>query len=224
MCGRYELHTPVEEVAREFDAMLTDELRDYGAHYNIAPSLRVPVVREGRHGRVLEAMTWGLVPSWSKNAKGNKPVNARAETLFDKPMFRNAILRRRCLLPANGYYEWRQDGARKQPFWVGMTDGSVFGLAGIWEYWRQEGHDPLITCAVIVTDANELLQPIHDRMPVIVRREDYARWLDPTLTDQAAIARMMRPVPANMLCVYPISPRVNNARNDDAQLIEPQHA
>ena len=137
MCGRYEAHTPVEEIARRFDARLTPEAALLPPRYNIAPTLAVPVVRESSGGRLLEAMTWGLMPSWAKDPSGARPINARAETIFDKPMFRNAIRRRRCLIPADGFYEWHAEPQRKQPYHIGMVDGALFAFAGIWEYWAR---------------------------------------------------------------------------------------
>ena len=221
MCGRYELHTPIEEVARRFDAMLTDEARALPPRYNIAPTLRVPVLRQGRQGREIEAMTWGLTPSWAKDRSGAKPINARAETVFERPMFRNAIARRRCLLPADGFYEWRRGPARKQPYHVGMADGSLLALAGVWEYWAREGQEALVSCCIVVTDANALIATIHERMPVIVAPKDYARWLDPALSDRAAIESMLAPFPAAEMRAHPISTRVNDANNDGPELIEP---
>ena len=224
MCGRYELHTKTSEIARRFDAQLIDSLQDAAARYNVAPSTAVPVVREGKTGRVLEPMTWGLVPGWSKDLSGVKPINARAETVFEKPMFRTGIRRRRCLIPADGFYEWRAGGARKQPYWIGMADASLFAFGGIWEYWAKEGLEPVVSCAIVVTHANEMVANIHDRMPVIVAPEDYARWLDPVITEQAAIAAMIEPFPAELMRAHPVSTRVNNVRNDDATLIEPVQA
>jgi putative SOS response-associated peptidase YedK len=221
MCGRYELHTPIEEVARRFDAMLTDEARALPPHYNIAPTLRVPVLRQGRQGREIEAMTWGLTPSWAKDRSGAKPINARAETVFERPMFRNAIARRRCLLPADGFYEWRRGPARKQPYHIGMADGSLLALAGVWEYWAREGQEPLVSCCIVVTDANALIATIHERMPVIIAPKDYARWLDPALSDRAAIEPMLAPFPAAEMRAHPISTRVNDAKNDGPELIQP---
>jgi putative SOS response-associated peptidase YedK len=221
MCGRYELHTPVEEIARRFDAALTDEAAALPPRYNIAPTLRVPVVRAAAHGREVEAMTWGLLPSWAKDAAGVKPINARAETVFDKPMFRNAIKRRRCLVPADGFYEWRAGPAGKQPFHIGMADDSPFAFAGIWEYWATPDYEPVVSCAILVTAANELMAKIHDRMPVIVRPDHYAAWLDPKLIDSPAIAPMLEPYPAEEMRAYPVSTRVNNARNEGPDLARP---
>jgi putative SOS response-associated peptidase YedK len=221
MCGRYELHTPVEELARRFDAPLTDEAAALPARYNIAPTLRVPVVRVADKGRRIEAMTWGLLPSWAKDPAGVKPINARVETVFEKPMFRNAIKRRRCLVPADGFYEWRADPTGKQPFHIGMVDGSPFAFGGLWEYWAMPDHEPVVSCAILVTEANDLMAKIHDRMPVIVRPEHYASWLDPKLADPRVIAPMLEQFPAEEMRAYPVSTRVNNTRNEGPDLLHP---
>jgi len=219
MCGRYELHTPIQEVARRYDALLDAQARDLPPRYNIAPSLRVPVLHRSEHGRRIGLMTWGLTPAWAKSDVRVQPSNARAETVFDKPMFRTAIRRRRCVLPADGFYEWQQGPARKQPYRVGMADGSLLALAGIWETWTPAGEPPRATCAILVTAANALVAPIHQRMPVIVRERDLAAWLDPELTDRGEIAPMLAPLPPEALAAYPVSTRVNNARNDGPDLI-----
>lgn len=224
MCGRYEVHTPIEEIARTFNAQPDDEVRSFGPRYNIAPTLRVPAVREAKSGRALEAMTWGLVPSWAKDLSGAKPINARAETVFDKPMFRNAVRRRRCLLPADGFYEWQQRPGRKQPYHVGMIDDGLFAMAGIWEYWARGEAQPVVSCAVIVTGANELMAGIHERMPAIIAREDWSKWLDPSIDDPTAIATMLAPFPAEQMRAYPVGTRVNNVKNEGPELIEPAAA
>jgi putative SOS response-associated peptidase YedK len=219
MCGRYEVHTPVEEIARIFGAQPEVEAAALPPRYNVAPTLRVPVVRTGRHGRALEAMTWGLVPGWAKDLSGPKPVNARAETVFDKPMFRTAIRRRRCLLPADGFYEWQQRPGGKQPYHIGMADGQVFALGGIWEYWAREGQPALVSCAVIVTHANTLMASIHDRIPVVIDPRDYSAWLSAD-ADDGAIMRMLAPFPPERMRAYPVSTRVNNVKNDAPDLIQ----
>ena len=221
MCGRYEVHSPVEELAREFDAVLRADPAQLPPRYNIAPSLKVPVVRVRKGERELASLSWGLLPSWSKKAQGNRPINARAESLFEKPMFRNAIARRRCLIPADGFYEWQQHPAGKQPWHIGMIDDKTFALGGIWEYWAIEGQEPVLSCAIIVTDANEMMRKLHERMPLIIAREDWDRWLDPDLTDAAEIEQLLKPFPAEEMRAYPVSSRVNNVKNDDAGLIEP---
>jgi putative SOS response-associated peptidase YedK len=221
MCGRYEVHSPVEELAREFDAVLRADPTQLPPRYNIAPSLTVPVIRVRKGERELAALSWGLLPSWSKSTAGNRPINARAETLFDKPMFRTAIARRRCLIPADGFYEWEERPGGKQPWYIGMISNTTFAFGGIWEYWAAEGHDPVLSCAIIVTDANELLRKVHERMPLIIAREDWERWLDPELTDPQTLRQLIKPYPADEMRAYRVSNRVNNARNDDAALIEP---
>jgi len=220
MCGRYEVHTPVEQIARQFDAALTEDAALLAPRYNVAPSLKVPAVRVHNDRRELTAFTWGLVPSWSKDLYATKPINARAETIFDRPMFRTAIRRRRCLLPADGFYEWQQRPGGKQPWRIGMVDDSLFAFGGIWEYWAKEGQSPVLSCAIIVTDANQLMAKIHDRMPVIVAPEDYSRWIDLELQDPVDIGKMLAPYPGEMRA-YPVSTRVNSVKNDDPTLIQP---
>jgi putative SOS response-associated peptidase YedK len=219
MCGRYQVHAPIEQIAREFDAVLTGDAAELAPRYNVAPSLKVPAVRVRDNARELTALTWGLVPSWSKDLSGTKPINARAETVFDTPPFRTAIRRRRCLLPANGFYEWQERPGGRQPWHIGMLDGSLLALAGIWEYWRR-GDKVLVSCAIVVTDANELVAEIHQRMPVIIARADYAQWLDPSLSDPGEIAKLLLPYPADEMRAYPVSTRVNNAKNEGAELIQ----
>jgi putative SOS response-associated peptidase YedK len=221
MCGRYEVHTPVEDIARRFDATLTEDAAALPLRYNVAPSLKVPAVRVRHGARELAALTWGLVPNWAKDLSGTKPINARAEALFDKPMFRNAIRRRRCLIPADGFYEWQQRPGGRQPWHIGMLDGGLFALGGIWEYWAMPEHEPVVSCAIIVTAANELMAKIHERMPVIVAPEDYARWLDLELQDPIEIGPMLAPYPAELMRAYPVSMRVNNVKNDGPELVQP---
>jgi len=221
MCGRYEVHTPVEEIARQFDAFLTADAARLQPRYNVAPTLEVAAVRIRESRRELDAMSWGLVPSWAKDRSGTRPINARAETIFDKPMFRTAIRRRRCLVPADGFYEWQQRPGGKQPWHIGMADSRLLAFGGIWEYWARDGEAPLLTCAIVVTDANELMRPIHERMPVIVAPENYSRWLDPELQDPAQIVKLLAPLPSGEMRAYPIATRVNNVKNEGPELIQP---
>ena len=220
MCGRYQVHTPVEQIAREFDAVLTRDAAELAPRYNVAPSLEVPAVRMRHDARELSALRWGLIPSWAKDLSGTKPINARAETVFDTPLFRTAIRRRRCLLPADGFYEWQQRPGGRQPWHIGMLDGSLFALGGIWEYWKS-GDKAVLSCAIVVTDANQLMAQIHQRMPVIIARTEYARWLDPSLTDPVEIAKLLLPYPADEMRAYPVPTRVNNAKNEGVELIQP---
>jgi len=225
MCGRYELHSSPAAIALAFGLAQPPEL---AARYNIAPTDDVPIVRIGNDGeRELVRMRWGLVPRWAKDPSiGARMINARGETLADKQSFRTAYRRHRCLLPADGFYEWRPaahgassgEPARRRPQHVGMADGSLFGLAGIYERWLSEEGEVLDTCAIVTTDANALLLPIHDRMPVIIAPEHYARWLDPANAD---VADLIAPYPADAMACHAVSTRVNSVRHDDASLIEP---
>jgi putative SOS response-associated peptidase YedK len=221
MCGRYQVHTPVEEIARQFDAFITAEAAQLPPRYNVAPSLLVPAVRIRHDRRELSALSWGLVPGWAKTPSANRPINARAESVFDKPMFRNAVQRRRCLIPADGFYEWQVRSGGKQPWHVSIADGSLFALGGVWEYWAKEGVQPIVSCAIIVTDANDLMRPIHERMPVIIAPEDYARWLDVEVQDQEQIMPLLAPFPAERMRAFPISSLVNNAKNEGPNLVRP---
>jgi putative SOS response-associated peptidase YedK len=223
MCGRYELHSNPAAIALAFGLPHTPEV---APHYNIAPTNEVPLVRVGNDGeRELVHMRWGLVPRWAKDPSiGARMINARGETLAEKQSFRTAYRRHRCLLPANGFYEWRApahgggDHHRRLPQHIGMADGSLFGIAGIFERWLSEEGEVLDTCAIVTTGANELLAPLHDRMPVIIAADDYARWLDPT---NAEVADLITPYPPEAMAYHPVSTRVNSVRHDDASLIEP---
>lgn len=222
MCGRYELHSHPAAIALTFGLAHPPDVH---ARYNIAPMTDVPIVRVNAEGqRELVRVRWGLVPRWAKDPSiGARMINARGETVADKPSFRMPFRRHRCLLPANGFYEWRTTAAgagesqRKQPLHIGMADGSLFGLAGLYERWRGDDDRVLDTCTIVTTAANALVQPIHDRMPLVVAPEDYARWLDPANAD---VADLIAPYPAAEMTFYPVSPRVNSVRHDDASLLE----
>jgi putative SOS response-associated peptidase YedK len=218
MCGRYELHANPAAIALAFGLAWPP---DIAPRYNIAPMQQVPIVRVNAHGeRELVQVRWGLVPRWAKHPSiGARMINARAETVATKPAFRMAFQRHRCLLPADGFYEWqvRADGS-KQPIHIGMKDGSLFGLAGLYERWLTPEGDPLDTCTILTTDANALLRRLHDRMPVIVPREAFEQWLDPATPDPA---ELLTPFDAARMAAWPVDARVNSVRNDDAACIEP---
>jgi putative SOS response-associated peptidase YedK len=220
MCGRYELHTHPAAVALAFGLAQPPSLTP---RYNIAPMQDVPVVRHSQSGeRELAFVRWGLVPRWAKDPTiGAKMINARAETIADKPSFRTAFRKHRLLLPADGFYEWKQTASGKQPIHIGIKGGGMFALAGLAERWLSPAGEVLDTCTIITTQANAMLATMHDRMPVIVAPEHYARWLDVSQTD---VADLFAPYPAEMMTWYPVSTRVNSVRNDDAQLIEPVRA
>ena len=220
MCGRYELHSHPAAIALVFGLA---HPRSLHPRFNIAPMTDVPVVRVNAQGeRELTTMRWGLVPRWAKDPTiGAKLINARGETIAEKPSFRMAYRRHRCLLPADGFYERMPVGsggdAHKQPVHVGMKDGRTFGFAGLYERWLSPEGDVLDTCTIVTTDANPLLRPVHDRMPVIVAPADYARWLEAT---DASVADLLAPFPSERMAWYPVSTKVNNVRHDDASLIE----
>lgn len=240
MCGRYAATKDPATLTQEFDA--TDETEGHapGADYNVAPTKKIVAVVE-RHprdadgevlldepaARQLRVMRWGLVPFWAKDpAIGSKMINTRAETAATKPAFRKALARHRCLVPADGWYEWQKGTGpkgRKQPFFMTSPDGSSLAFAGIWETWRDPkdpGSAPLVTCSVITTDSVGGLTEIHDRMPLVLGREAWQRWLDPDVAD---VAELLAPPPLDLvdrLEVRPVSDRVNSVRNNGAALLE----
>ena len=235
MCGRYAAATDPAALVAEFEVSAPPEER-LDPDYNVAPTKRVYIVVDrpvpegtGEWERELAVARWGLIPSWAKDASiGARLINARAETLAEKPAFRSAFAKRRCLVPADGYYEWYvpQSGAeRKQPFFIHPTDGSRLAMAGLYEWWRDPARDEddpqawRLTCTVITTDATDAIGRIHDRMPMTVARQDWAAWLDPGRRVQAA--DLIRPAAAVALDAYPVSTAVNSVRNNGPSLIEP---
>lgn len=227
MCGRFALYEPSERVARAFEA---DEVAPGGpsARYNVAPSqqvLSVVVSRDGQRRR-LGPLRWGLVPNWAKDpAIGNRLINARAETVASAPSFRAAFERRRCLVPANGFFEWRQDPTAKsrrgRPFFIRPADGSLLGLAGVWEIWHGSDEQVLRTVAIVTTTANDDVSAIHDRMPVVIQPEDWARWLAPEALGPDEAGRLLRPAPSGQLALTEVTEVVNNPRHDTPEVLEP---
>ncbi len=216
MCGRYSITTNPEAMRRLFRFL--NPVPDLPPRYNAAPTQLLPVVRRGRGGaRELVMLRWGLVPSWAKEPDiGYRMINAKAETVAEKPAYRTAFMRRRCLVPADGFYEWQQHSKQKQPYRITLKDGALFALAGLWERW-QRGGEPLETFTVIVTEANELIGPIHDRMPVIIGPADHDAWLE--AADTTIPMALLQPYPAGEMRAYPVSRRVNAAKNDDPEVI-----
>ena len=226
--------TPAQKLAEEFkvDAVKA-ELPE---RYNVAPTLDVYAVAESKNSgdRQLGTFRWGLVPSWAKDPSiGNRMINARAETLAEKPAFKRILLRRRCIIPADGFYEWQRTGdegagskgkGRKQPFFIRRKDGHPLALAGLWEVWKPKDEPDaewLRTCTIITGPPNELVARIHDRMPVILPEDAWDTWLDPEVDDLELIEGLLVPYPAHKLEAYPITTEVNNVRNEGAHLIEP---
>lgn len=216
MCGRFTLKTPVQKIVAAFevagDLPLFDQLPP---RYNVAPTQPVLAVelREGR--RRLTQLRWGLVPAWADSpAVGNRLINARADTVASKPSFRNAFARRRCLVVADGFYEWKKTGKAKQPYYIGVRSGEPFAMAGLAESWQRAG-DRVESCTIITTEPNELMAGMHDRMPAILPAADYDLWLDPEFEDRAKLLSLLRPYPADELTAYPVSTLVNSPKNDD---------
>jgi putative SOS response-associated peptidase YedK len=225
MCGRYSLATPWQRLAERFGIRVAD-VPELFAHprYNVAPSQTVPGVRVEADGeRHLAALKWGFVPSWSKDGK-IAPINAMSETVGEKPMFRSAIRKRRCLVPAHGFFEWAKSGKKKQPFHFRLQSGEPFGMAGIWEAWNAPDGEVVEGVAVLTTDANELVRGAHDRMPVILQPGYYDEWLDPTEQETAGLARMLRPFPTDEMEAVPVSDYVNNARHEGPACLAPAPA
>lgn len=219
MCGRFTLAVPAEQVAEQFRLAEVPELE---ARYNIAPTQQVAAVRAADDGRELVLLRWGLVPSWAKDpSAGAKMINARSETVAERPAFRSAFKDRRCLIPADGFYEWQKREDGKQPFHIRMADGTPFGLAGLWEHWKTPEGGWLYTCTILTTAANELMQPLHDRMPVIISAEQYALWLDLGMHDRGPLEELLRPYPAELMVALPVSKAVNKVANDGPELVTP---
>ena len=219
MCGRFAFYSPHEAVARLFGVADAPEIEP---RYNIAPTQFVAAVRETGGPREVAMLYWGLVPSWAKEKSiGARMINARSETLAEKPSFRNAYKRRRCLVLADGYYEWQRSGAIKQPYFISFAAGEPFGMAGLWERWRDPGSgEPLESCCIVTTSPAPAVAHVHDRMPVIITPDAYAEWLDPDNAATDRLARLLVPCEARGLQARPVSRRVNDARNQGADLLE----
>jgi len=221
LCGRFTLFASADEIVRRF-RVRNPVPDDYVPRYNIAPTQPVlAVINDGKENRI-GYLRWGLIPSWAKDAKmGSKLINARAETLTEKPSFRDAVRHRRCLIVADGFYEWAHTEHGKQPMRIQRKDGGLFAMAGLWERWRSPDGRWVYTCAIVTTEANERLRAIHPRMPVILAEEDEATWLDPSFVDAAHWQPLLKPFPADALVAYPVSPKVNQASYDAPELIRP---
>jgi len=218
MCGRFVLHTPPPALADYFDI---DAIPDLAASYNITPSQSIAAVRKPGQHREMVLLRWGLVPSWAQELKTNySMINARAETVAEKPAYRTAFRQRRCLVPADGFYEWKQTPNGKQPYYIRMQQDGVFALAGLWERWEQQD-EVVESCSIIVTQANDTIRPVHERMPVIIRPSDFDRWLDPECRDAAAIKALLQPWSAGEMTAYPVGKYVNSPENNDARCIAP---
>jgi putative SOS response-associated peptidase YedK len=222
MCGRYVLRASLDELLAYFalDPGASGVPADYPPRYNIPPGTDIPVVRHSPEGkRVLHLLRWGLVPHWAKDAAGGARLNnARGESVAAKPSFRDAFRRRRCLIPASGFYEWQATGKARQPYYFSAADGTPLALGGLWESWRAPDGDILRTACVITSGPNAVMAPVHERMPVIVPRE---RWQDWLAGPGEAVADLVAPCPDGLLRAWPVDRRVSRATEDDAELIAP---
>ncbi|MEY2591472.1 MAG: hypothetical protein QOJ67_3456 [Acidimicrobiaceae bacterium] len=227
MCGRYTSTTPPADLGAYFDV---DEVvvEDLGPRFNVAPTDEVYAVATTTGGtRRLGAFRWGLVPFWAKDPSvGSRMINARAESILDKPAFRRPLERKRCIVPADGFYEWEAiDGQKaKQPWYVRRADGDALAFAGLWESWRPvKGSDDgrIVSCTIITTDANDAVRPIHDRMPVVLPPSAWAGWLDPANADVDDLRRLLVPAPSELFELRPVGSAVSNVRNDGPHLLDP---
>jgi putative SOS response-associated peptidase YedK len=218
MCGRFTQMATWKELVEYFN-LVGAKPAEVTPRYNVAPSQQVAVVREDAEGkRHLAFLRWGFIPSWSKDGK-IAPINAMSETVGEKPMFRSAFKKRRCLLAATGFYEWKKVGSKKQPVHFRLRSRHPFGFAGIWETWHTSEGEEVETCALLTTEPNELVKPVHNRMPVILAPKDYEQWLDPAMLDTAALQTMLDPHAAELMEAVPASDYVNNARHEGPECL-----
>lgn len=219
MCGRYTLSTRMDELARQFE--LAEYPASISASYNVAPTQQVAVVVSDGEARKLEMFHWGLVPPWADDPGiGSRMINARSETAAGKPSFRKPFRERRCLILADGFYEWRKTNGGKQPYYFRMEDGRPFAFAGLWEKWGG-GREKLRSCTILTTGPNDVVRGVHDRMPVILPPEDHALWLDPDVQEAEALGPLLKPYSAGEMQAYPVSRSVNSPSNNDSRCIEP---
>ncbi len=221
MCGRFTQFHSAQAIAETFHLADVPEL---APHYNIAPTQAIATVRQPAPNakRQFRFLRWGLIPSWSKDpAIGARLINARAETVAEKPSFRSAFRHRRCLILADGFYEWQRQDGQKQPFYFHLQDHEPFAFAGLWEQWQSPAGEAVETCTILTTAANEVLEPVHDRMPVILPPDNYTIWLDPELQTVSQLQSLLRPYPADQMIAYPVSRAVNRTSFDDPDCIQP---
>jgi putative SOS response-associated peptidase YedK len=225
MCGRYRVSKRKQLVEEHFHAVPEeDDDDDWKPRYNVAPTQPVPAIRQNPKEPVRELclLRWGLIPAWAKDAsEAAKRINARSEYARTLPVFRDALKFRRCLIPADGFYEWKKNGAAKQPYCFEVNNGELFAFAGIWERWKNPSGEWIKTCSILTTTPNAVTSVIHDRMPVILDPDDYDLWLDPGMQDTTVASELLKPFDAGLMRCYPVSARINNAANDDEECSRP---
>jgi len=222
MCGRYRLSRRKQVVEEYFD--VETEVEDWSPRYNVAPTQPVPVIRQHpkEPRRDLSLLRWGLIPSWAKDSSAvTSLINARSETAATLPAFRDAFQLRRCLIPTDGFYEWKRTRTVKQPYCFEINDGELFAFAGVWDRWRGPDNHWIRSFSILTTTPNAVTSSVHDRMPVILGRENYDFWLDPGMTNVQAVSELLKPYNASRMRCYPVSNRVNQVQNDDAECSEP---
>ena len=228
MCGRYRLSRRKQIIAEHFETQPWDE--DWSPRYNIAPTQHVPVIRQHptEPVRQVSLMKWGLIAHWSKSASdAARTINARSETAATKPAFRDPLKYRRCLIPADAFYEWKRNGASKQPFCFEVNEGALFAFAGLWDGWKNPEGQWVKTCTILTTTPNAVTSAVHDRMPVILHKDDYNAWLDPGITNVLVVSELLKPFDAQLMQCYPVGTRINHVANDDedcSRPIEPMQA
>jgi putative SOS response-associated peptidase YedK len=219
MCGRFACDIPSGVLEEVFKVSVPP---DIPRRYNIAPTSLILAVRGSEAGSQLVQLRWGLVPSWAKDRSlAGRMINARSESVHEKPAFRQAIRCRRCIIPANGFFEWAGEGKSRRPYYIRTRTGSIMAFAGIWERWRTLEGELLDSCAILTTVANSLIRSIHDRMPVIIRPEEYNLWLDRSITEPEKLKSLYNPYPSELLEMYQVSSLVNTPRNDSVECIAP---
>jgi putative SOS response-associated peptidase YedK len=222
MCGRYRLSRRKQIIEEHFDSVSGEE--DWIPRYNVAPTQSIPVIRQNPKEpvRELSLMRWGLIPSWAKDSSGAaRMINARSETASTKPAFRDALKSRRCLIPADGFYEWKRDGKTKQPYCFEVGEDELFAFAGLWDRWKESSGNWVKTCSILTTTPNAVTAPVHDRMPVILDRDGYDLWLDPGMQNLAAASDLLKPYDARLMRCFPIGTRINHVANDDEECSRP---
>jgi len=222
MCGRYRLSRRKQLVEEYFDSV-SDE-PDWSPRFNVAPTQPIPVLRQNPREpvRELSLVRWGLIPSWAKDASvAARMINARAETAAAKPAFRDALKSRRCLIPADGFYEWKKEGKAKQPFCFEVQEGELFAFAGLWDRWKDPSGKVVETCSILTTAPSAVTSAVHDRMPAILDPDGYDLWLDPGMQNVAAASDLVKPYGARLMRSYPISSRINHVANDDEECSRP---
>ncbi|MDN8593138.1 SOS response-associated peptidase [Paenibacillus sp. 11B] len=219
MCGRFTIIDPIESIMERY---LASDVKgfDYRPNYNVAPMQFIPSIIATSNGNCLGSLRWGLVPSWAKDDKiGSKMINARAETLTEKPAFRRLVSTKRCIIPCSGFYEWKKDESGKQPMRILMRDGSIFSLAGLYDTWLDPDGNKLSTCTIITTEPNSLMAEIHNRMPAIIRPQDESEWLNRE-TDNKSVTSLLRTFAAEEMRAYKVDSSVGNVRNNNKDLIQ----